>query len=79
MINKIKISAVSLAIGAAFMACTPTEECYECTASDLNGQAASMSDETCDKSLSDTDKAEFAAAFAVQHNPTLYSIDCADK
>ena len=79
MINKLKISVVALVIGAGFMACTQQEECYECTASDMNGQAASVSDETCAESLSTTDKAEFAAAFALQHNPTLYDINCADK
>ena len=79
MINKLKITVVALAIGAGFMACTQQEECYECTASDMNGQAASVSDETCAESLSESEKAAFAAAFAVQHNPTLYDINCADK
>ncbi|MGB0917506.1 MAG: hypothetical protein ACPGU4_07950 [Flavobacteriales bacterium] len=79
MINKLKISAVALMIGAGFMACSPQEECFECTASDMNGQAASMSDEICADNLSQDDKDAFRVTFTALHNPAAYNISCADK
>ena len=76
--NILKISIVASAIGAVFMACN-VDACYECTASDPNGVGTPVTDETCASELSQSDKAAFAAEFATQHDPSMYSIECADK
>lgn len=73
----LKIFSVALVIGSGASACT--SECYECTASDPNGQGTPVSDEICRNQLSSTEKTEFAAEFATQHNPAMYSISCVDK
>jgi hypothetical protein len=75
--NYLKVLATVIVTGVSVSACTT--ECYECTASDPNGQGATVSDEVCKQNLNDSDRDEFEASFSAIHNPALYNITCNDK
>jgi hypothetical protein len=67
--NYLKSFLVAAFVGVSAASCTVNF--YECSASDPNGQGTPVTDETCAQNLSESDKTEFAASFAAQHNPAL--------
>jgi hypothetical protein len=75
--NYLKTFIVAAVVGLTAVSCA--EECYECTASDPNGQGTPVTEETFAQNLTGTDKTEFTASFTAQHNPAMYNITCQDK
>lgn len=74
--NYLKILSMALIIGLTFWACN-TQECYECTASDINGIGTDMVDEICQKNeVSDSEALIFKTQFESLHDPVSYEIEC---
>lgn len=78
MMNFLKALIVAAIAGVSLMACTVEEnqQCFECTATDPNGQGTPVSDEVCADALTLTQQADFQTAFEAQHNPAMYDINC---